>query len=202
MNISNLLALPVYEFVDTHNPKINNDSLNSATSEIKLEKDFQESMILCLAFKLDEVNTDNTQTLFVIYKDDSFDMPWFSIGFWSNRILYAEVNSLDWYNLGTAYLIDLLDWFHVCIEMNFESETLRTSIAGNVFSIVQNVTGLAKKGDDFIIRLGIVHHSYSKSRYQFLNKLQTLTYLKGRIKKHYIYYLKIHVSLIILIQSL
>ena len=202
MNISNLLALSVYEFVDAHNPKMNNDTFNSATSEIKLEKDFQESMILCLAFKLDEVNTDNTQTLFVIYKDDSFDTPWFSIGFWSNRILYAEVNSLDWYNLGTAHLIDLLDWFHVCIEMNFESETLRTSIAGNVSSIVHNVTGLAKKGDDFIIRLGIVHHSYSKSRYQFFGQITNINIFERKIKKHYIYYLEIHVSLIILTQSL
>ena len=174
VNISHLLAPTVYEFVDTHNAVANSDSFNFATSQFIREKDFQESMIICSAFKLDEVNTDNTQTLFVIYDDDSFDVPWFSIGFWNNRVLYAEVLSLDWYKLGTAHLSDLLDWFHICIEMNFESETLRTSIAGNVFTIVHNVTGLAKKGEDFVLRLGIVHHSYSKIKYQFFGQVTNI----------------------------
>ena len=159
-------SLKVFEFKNTKNSL----ELASATSKIYLIDNPTTEIIICSNHKQTQLNTENTQTIYVIYNDDSFQKPWFSIGFWNKVMLWANINGQSWFKLGNMPFSIILDWIHICVRIDFDSKTLTASINGQIFPVVYNITHLPLN-PKFNIRLGIVHHSDLPHKQQFYGSI-------------------------------
>ena len=82
--IFNLSSLKLFKF-----KKIKDNSLELASVTSKNDLNFNEmnDIIICSSHKQNQLNTENTHAIYVLYKDNSFQKPWFSIGFWNKVML-------------------------------------------------------------------------------------------------------------------
>ena len=141
-------GIKVFEFNEGNN-------LSSATVTNALPDQF----LICSSHTQQVVNTPNTRTIYVLYKDSSFTTPWLSIGFYKNNILWANIRFNYWYILGQVTRETLLYWVHICVEVDTIKGMLRASINGGNVTTVTNVQGLTPV-PKLHLRLGVVHESY------------------------------------------
>ena len=148
-------CLKVLEFRNDENSNHTNFAILKNDGIIEL----QNNITICSTHKQDRVDTIHSRCIYVIYKDDSYQIPWFTIGFWSLGRLWANVANKDWYILGNATTEQFLDWMHICVEIDLSKKTLKATIQQKLFPTVFNVSGLTPglKLNNF--KLGVVHHS-------------------------------------------
>ena len=114
----------------------------------------------------------NTHTIYVLYTDSSYLVPWFSIGIWSQNGLWVNVNNLDWIALGQIPSHLLLNWIHICLDINIVEGSIQTFIGGKTWSLIEDVN--LKPPEKIYLRLGIVDHSYWEKNYQFYGKISNI----------------------------
>ena len=88
-------CLRVLEFKNDEN----SNSIEFATLKNNGIIELQNNVTICSTHKQDGVNI-HTRSIYVIYKDDTYQTPWFMIGFWNLGRLWANVANKDWYLLG------------------------------------------------------------------------------------------------------
>ena len=170
-------CLRVLEF---KNDEISN-SIEFATLKNNGIIELQNNVTICSTHKQDGVNI-HTRSIYVIYKDDSYQTPWFTIGFWSLGRLWANVDYKNWYILGNATTEQLFDWMHICVEINSSNKTLKAAIQQKIFPTVFNISGLTPglKLNNF--KLGVVHHSYALNKVQFSGSLTNINVFRAKDK--------------------
>ena len=171
------LAVKTIEF-NGHNLK-STSTLSSAVLANKPMIKLPEHFIICSSHYQRQVDTKNTHTIYVIYQDENFTLPWLNIGFWKENILWANVMHDTWHILGNLQSQDLLEWIHICLEIDLVKKTISTSVNGKDYGII-NVVGMDFPVDaGFNIRLGIVHHSIQHAeKEQFHGKLTNIQLLQ------------------------
>ena len=118
----------------------------------------------------------NTHNIYVLYTNSSYLVPWFSIGIWSQNALWANVNNLDWITLGNIPSSLLLNWIHICLDINIVEGSIQTFIGGKNWSLVEGI--ILKPPEKIYLRLGIVDHSYWETKYQFHGKVSNINIYK------------------------
>ena len=81
---------------------------------------------------------------------------------------------MNWYNLGKIPSHLLLDWIHICLDINTAKGNIQTFVGGKNFSLVEGVN-LNNPPEKFYLRLGIVDHSYWEANYQFYGKISDIS---------------------------
>ena len=157
---------PKRVFIFDNKNNSNDAELSSATLTNKPLDNLPEHFIICSTHNQEKFHTPDTHTLYVIYWDENFQIPWFSIGFWGHAGLWANVNNTYWYDISTLPTELLDDWITVCLEIDSVKRTISTSIGGDTFHKILNVKGLEER-PKLNLQLGIVDHSYDR-----LHKLQ------------------------------
>ena len=134
-----------------------------------------EHFILCSSHFQSDFNTKNTYTIYVLYQDENMTIPWLNIGFWQNEQLWLNVMQKDgWFVLGNLESQNLFEWIHICLEIDMVNETVSASINGKKYGVT-NTEGINPSVDfAFNIRLGIVHTSWGKSKFQFHGKITNI----------------------------
>ena len=175
-SLSYNLALNTFEFVrnDLEPTSEFSSAILANNPLIKLPEQF----ILCSSHFQSNINS-NTRTIYVLYQDENMTIPWINIGFWGDKHLWANImNHGSWYNLGSLRSQDLFKWTHICIEIDLVKETMSASINGNKFGVI-NVSGINPSVDLILsIRLGIVHNSLTRSKFQFFGKITNIQLLR------------------------
>ena len=147
-----------------------------------------QKFVICSSSLQGRIGLD-THTLYVIYEDERYEVPWFSIGFWEKGVLWANIEDSEWYLLGQVLVTDLFRWVHICVEIDMISSTIKTSINGGNTTIVRDM-----KKASFVPRLhlvlGVVQNNWFEEKYQFngqITNIQILQVLKlrGGCKKQY-----------------
>ena len=146
-------GIKVFEFKKSNN----SNSIPFATLQNDAIVELQNNITICTTHKQDKINTIHDRTIYIIYKEESYQSPWFSIGFWTLGRLWANVADEHWYNLGNATSEKFLDWMHICVEIDLNQKTLRASIQQKLFPMV-NASGLTPEQKLFL-KLGVVEHS-------------------------------------------
>ena len=119
-----VVSIRVYEF------KSGGAGSDVSSVIVKVSVPNVESFTICSSHKQFQTN-DNTNTIYNIYEDKERSKPWIAIGFWDTA-LWAEVYEGIWYNMGKLKsVMDIVDWIHICLEIDFENKTLQSSINGN-----------------------------------------------------------------------
>ena len=119
----------------------------------------------------------NTHTIYVLYTNSSFLVPWFSIGIWSQNGLWANVNDQEWINLGQISSQLLLNWLHICLNLNIVKGSIETFVGGKSLALAEGVKNLKPPGKVYL-RLGIVDHSYWETNHQFHGKISNINIYK------------------------
>ena len=156
---------------------INKDTneLSSASVTNRQGDQLPVHFLICSSHKQQQVSSPNTRTIYVMYEDPSFTKPWFSVGFYGSNIdkLWANIKFSDWHDLGNVTRATLLNWVHVCVEVDTVNGTLRASINGGNVTRVNNVGGL-NPTPRLYLRLGVVHQSYDRNQKQFLGAVTNI----------------------------
>ena len=162
----------VFNFDEGNNT--NDAELSSAKLENKPLDNLPESFIICSTHHQDKFNTPDTHTWYVLYRDEDFQIPWFSIGFWSYQRLWASLNNTYWYEVShlPSTLID--DWITICVEIDTVQRTISTSIGGETFHKTENVKGLEER-PKLNLRLGIVDIPDHGKLHQFHGKVAEIS---------------------------
>ena len=119
----------------------------------------------------------NTKTLYVIYEDENYRVPWLSIGFWEKGVLWANIENSEWYLLGQVLVSDLFRWIHICVEFDLMKSTIKTSINGKNTTIVQDVKKISYVPKLYLV-LGVVDNSWYEEQYQFNGQITNIQLLK------------------------
>ena len=167
-----------------HEQETQSSSSNFNLAKLKndVAETIQSTITICSSHKQEKIHTLNTHTIYVVYKNQSFQTPWFNIGFWNNAVLWANVDHLYWYNLGKAKSRELHDWIHICVEINLDSNSLRASIQGKIFPTVYNVSGLSAK-HELNLGLGLVDHSMNiNEKVQFFGSITNINIYRNKEK--------------------
>ena len=148
------------------------NNFSSATLINAPDGPLPDHFIICSSHKQQQVGTDHTRTIYVLYEDSSFTYPWFSIGFWYDSVysqitLWANVKFSDWFDLGNVQRETFLFWVHVCVEVDTLRGILSATISGGNATTVNNVESLTPV-PKLYLRLGVVHESSFEDQSQFL----------------------------------
>ena len=87
-----------------------------------------------------------------------------------------------WYSPGIIPEEDFVKWVHICLEINAEDHTIRTSVNGKELNNLTNVEGLTPT-PKLSLRLGIVDHSSTKKKIQFHGKVSNINVLNPRARE-------------------
>ena len=177
--LSGNFAVKTIEFIENHQESSLSSAILANEPMIKLPEHF----VICSSHYQAHMNTKNTHTIFVLYEDENFTIPWLSIGIWSENRLWANVMHDSWHILGSVQTQDLFEWIHICLEIDLVKKTIVTSINGKDFDIkdVEDMSPSANAG--FNIKLGIVHHSGRDAKEQFYGKLTNIQLLSPTSEK-------------------
>ena len=165
----------LFEFEKT--PGMSLLEFSAASLESKYyEEHLPNEFILCSSHFQKEVNTKSTRTIYVIYEDEDFVIPWFNIGIWSENYLWANIEHNYWYALGQVSDEDFAGWIHICLNINIENYEIETSINGRSF----NKTQVRPFQDvpKFNLRIGVVHHSEKAIKSQFYGRVSNIQLLR------------------------
>ena len=69
--------------------QISSAKLNNYPEEI-----LPQQFVLCSSSLQGRIGVD-TKTIYVIYKEENYQHPWFSIGFWEKGVLWANFEDLE-----------------------------------------------------------------------------------------------------------
>ena len=122
---------------------------------------------ICSTHKQFEWNTDNTHHIYTVYRDENHKHPWFSIGFWESRSLWARMDSSIWYNTGNFLPLEMIQgWITICVEINEKNSTISSSIGGQ--SVVVAKIGKIDTRPRFYLKLGLCDEFvYPPNDFQF-----------------------------------
>ena len=109
---------------------------------------------------------ENTKTLYILYRDEDNLVPWFSIGFWENAMLWANVDDSEWVLLGQVLFWDLFRWVHICFELDLENSVIKTSINGQNTTVVEDIKKMSLTPEAHLV-VGVVDHSWEEEKFQF-----------------------------------
>ena len=167
----------LFKFPKTKSPP---SDFNLASLKNDMTVTLQSNITICSFHKQESVNSLNTHTIYVVYKSRLFQTPWFSIGFWDQGNLWANIHDQHWYFLGTAKYRELMDWIHICVEIDSDSKSLRASIHKNIYPTVFNVSGLSPN-HEMNLRLGVVDNSMNEKA-QFFGSVTNINIYRGKGK--------------------
>ena len=153
--------------------QISSAKLNNFPEEI-----LPQQFVICSSSLQGRIG-ENTKTLYVIYEDENYRDPWFSIGFWEKGVLWANVENMEWYLLGQVLVSDLFRWVHICVEIDLIQSTIKTSINGKNTTIVQDVKKISYVPKLYLV-LGVVDHSWYDKQHQFNGQITNIHLLKVR----------------------
>ena len=139
-----------------------------------------DHFILCSSHYQTNVHTKNTHTIYVIYQDGEFTLPWLNIGIWNEQRLWVNVGHNSWHILGVIDSEDLFKWMHICLEIDLVKGSISSSMNGKSFGVTK-VSDLSPS-PSFNIQLGIVHHSVSDIKRQFHGKVANIQLLLPNVK--------------------
>ena len=166
----------VFEFVE--NKLEPTSEFSSASLANKPLMKIPEHFILCSSHFQSHFSSKNTNTIYVLYEDEHFSIPWFNVGFWTDGYLWANLIHNDhssWQLLGHLEIQDLFQWIHICLDIDLVNETISTSINGKSFGATDASGIKPLAGINFNIRLGIVHHtSQNNTKFQFYGKITNI----------------------------
>ena len=166
------LKSKVFEFEKS--PTLSSSGFSVATLENR--PSLPSKFVLCSSHFQREVNTKSTRTIYVIYEDDQFLIPWFNIGIWSENFLWANIENSYWYALAKVTEEDFADWIHICLDIDTEQKEIITSI--NRKSYNKTLLREFQKVPKFYLKIGKVHHSEYNIPSQFygmVSNIQLLT---------------------------
>ena len=161
----------IFSFHDvTNNNATGSVGISSATATNMPEEHVPDRFTICSTHKQQQIETSNTATIYVLYWDSNFSQPWFSMGFFGQYKLWANINYKNWYALGQAKPETFLTWIHICVEVDTVNATLHASINGGNVTSVHNVKGLTPK-PRLYLRLGMVDESYYAELVQYVGSV-------------------------------
>ena len=174
VTLSLILILPWYgmgTMVFTFHEGLSDpDELSSATLTNAPDAPLPDHFIICSSHKQQQVDTANTNTVFVLYEDNSFTKPWFSIGFYKDNKLWTNTRYISWQYHGSVTRETLLQWVHICVEVDTINGILKASINGGNMATVDNVLGLTPV-PKLYLQLGVVHESFGPTHVQFIGSV-------------------------------
>ena len=153
--------------------QISSAKLNNYPEEI-----LPQQFVICSSSLQGRIGQD-TKTLYVIYEDENYRDPWFSIGFWEKGVLWANFEDVEWYLLGQVLVSDLFRWIHICVEVDLIKSTIKTSINGKNTTIVKDMKKISDAPKLYLV-LGVVDNSWYEERYQFNGQISNIQVLKVR----------------------
>ena len=159
------------------------DDLSSATLTNAPDAPLPNHFIICSSHKQQQIDTSNTRTIYVLYKDSSYSKHWLSVGFQlmnqglDMKLYLLSVNTNYWYLLSPLRLEAFVSWIHVCVEVDAINGILRGSVNGGNVTTVNSVQGLTPVPIRLYLRLGVVHDSNSEKPTQFLGSLSNMKIL-------------------------
>ena len=139
---------------------------SSATLNNSPEAALPYHFLICSSHSQQQIDTDNTHNIYLLYGDENFTKPWFSIGIYSSYKLWAEIDYKHWYGIGYLKRETFLNWIHICVEVDTVTSTLRASVNGGNVTTVKQIEGLTLP-PRLHLRLGVVHESYFGKMAQF-----------------------------------
>ena len=113
--------------------------------------------------------SENTQAVFVLYQDYEDKLhrvPWLSLGFWEEGILWANIENKKWYMLEQVPVSEVLGWNHICTQLDLEHSLIRTSVNGRKASLVEDISKVETL-PRLHLSLGVVQHMWNNAHYQF-----------------------------------
>ena len=177
VTLSLLLIFPWYaigtKVFTFHEGLSDPDELSSATLTNAPDAPLPDHFIICSSHKQQQVDTANTNTVFVLYEDNSFTKPWFSIGFYKDNKLWTNTRYISWQYHDSVTRETLLQWIHICVEVDTINGTLRASVNGGNVTTVNNVEGLTPV-PKLHLRLGVVHQSEDLGQFQFFGSVTNI----------------------------
>ena len=123
-----------------------------------------QQFIICSSSQQGRIGED-TKTLYVIYEDLDYQVPWISVGFWEKGVLWANIEQ-SWYLLGQVLVTDLFRWTHICVEIDLINFIIKTSINGKNATIVKNIKNVTLVPKLYLV-LGVVHNNRVEEQFQF-----------------------------------
>ena len=147
-----------------------NDNLSSANLANFQDIELSEKFIICSSHQQRHFDIINTHSIYVLYSDVNMTKPWFSIGFYRNHILWANLNYDHWYEIGQILKEETMSWINICTEFDSASNQLKTSINGGNITTNLDVSGL-NPTPKLHIRLGVVDESYHGKIVQFYGNI-------------------------------
>ena len=128
-----------------HEDSMRHDTSDLSSAIVTREESLPDHFLICSSHKQKYLASHNARTVYVLYKESNFSVPWFSIGFGSpkpgHHTLYIDVNN-NYLRIGTFPPETFLYWVHVCVEVDTITATIKASVNGGNVSTVQNVEGL------------------------------------------------------------
>ena len=146
-----------------------NDVFSTVTLTNVPNKTLPEIFTICSTHRQYEFNTDNTHYIYTVYQDENHRNPWFSIGFYESRSLWALMNDTVWYEVGYLPVEMTLDWITICIEIDALNLTISSSIGGGMPSVPQRIEKIDVL-PRFYLKLGLCDERLQDD-FQFFGKI-------------------------------
>ena len=147
------MPLKIFNF-HKHEPTTSGGTFSTMTLTNVPNETLPEIFTICSTHKQFEWNTANTHHIYTIYRDENHEHPWFSIGFWESRTLWARMDSSIWYNTGNFLPLEMIrGWITICVQINDRDSTISSSIGGH--SVVVEKIGKIHERPRFYLKLGL-----------------------------------------------
>ena len=156
----------------------NEQEISSAKLQNYPEEFLPQQFVICSSSLQGRIG-DKTKALYVLYEDESQQVPWLSVAFWEKGLLWANFKNSEWYLLGQVLVTDLFRWTHICLEIDLINSIFKTSINGENSTVVKDIKKIS-----FVPRLhlviGVVHNSWFKEQHQFDGLITNIHLLEVR----------------------
>ena len=166
--ISSLLncGTSIKSFHSKLNRTYDQDQKISSAKLVNYPEEFLPKQFVICSSTLQGRIGENTKTLYILYRDEDNLVPWFSIGFWENAMLWANVDDSEWVLLGQVLFWDLFRWVHICFELDLENSVIKTSINGQNTTVVEDIKKMSLTPEAHLV-VGVVDHSWDEEKFQF-----------------------------------
>ena len=168
--ISLRVCIKVFNFKKTQNTNLTNFA-STTLENIPLES-LPRKFTVCTSHQQGRIDK-NTKTVFVIYEDVNRKIPWLSVGFWENGLLWANLEDTYWYLLDQMPVNEIFGWVHICTQLDLDREVIRTSVNGRESKVVEEVR-TSSSPPRLYMMLGVVEHSWYQGQAQYHGKVTNI----------------------------
>ena len=170
--------IKVFNFNKTLEGK--NGSFSRALLKNVPEENLPRRFTICSSHLQGRIS-ENTQAVFVVYQDNLHQVPWLSVAFWEEGILWANIDNKNWYMLEQVPVSEVFGWNHICTQLDLEHSLMRTSVNGRKASLVEEVrrTEILPR---LHLSLGVVQHMWDNARYQFHGQVTNIRVFREMTK--------------------